>query len=92
MAKIGRHVYVSGRVQGVAFRYSAIRQAHLLGVTGWVKNASDGRVELLIEGEDTAVGQMIDWCHQGPRMAHVTQVQEDVAAYSGKYPAFDVRF
>ncbi len=92
MAKIGRHVYVSGRVQGVAFRYSAIRQAHLLCHRVGEK-CLDGRVELLIEGEDTtAVGQMIDWCHQGRVWPYVTQVQEDVAAYSGKYPAFDVRF
>ncbi|GAK60245.1 probable acylphosphatase [Candidatus Vecturithrix granuli] len=92
MAKIGRHLYVSGRVQGVAFRYSAIRQAHLLGVTGWVKNVFDGRVELLIEGDDAAVREMTAWCYQGPRAAHVTEVEEEILPYSGKYPSFEVRF
>lgn len=92
MAKIGRHLYVSGQVQGVAFRYSAIRQAQLLGVTGWVKNVFDGRVELLIEGDDTAVNQMIAWCYHGPRAARVTEVQEETLPYSGQYPSFEVRF
>lgn len=92
VAKIGRHLYVSGRVQGVAFRYSAIRQAQLLGVTGWVKNAFDGRVELLIEGEDAAVSQMIAWCYHGPRAAHVTEVQEEPVPFSGRYLSFEVHF
>lgn len=92
MAKIGRHVYVSGRVQGVAFRYSAIRQAQLIGVTGWVKNSFDGRVELVIEGEDAPVKQMVAWCYHGPRAARVTEVQEEVLPYSGHYPSFEVRF
>lgn len=92
MADIGMHVYVSGQVQGVAFRYTAIRQARSLGVTGWVKNLHDGRVELLLEGEDSTVRQMVEWCHQGPRAAHVTNVKEEIVPYSGKYHSFDVRF
>lgn len=92
MAHIGMHVYVSGQVQGVAFRYTAIRQARSLGVTGWVKNLHDGRVELLLEGNDDAVRQMVTWCHQGPRAAHVTQVEEEQLPYSGRYQSFDIRF
>ena len=92
MAKICIHVYVSGYVQGVAFRYTAIRQAKGIGVTGWVKNLRDGRVELLLEGEDSAVRQMVDWCCHGPRGAHVTDTYTEVCSYSGSYTNFEVRF
>jgi acylphosphatase len=92
MANIGMHVYVSGYVQGVAFRYNAIRQATRLGVTGWVKNRRDGRVELLIEGESEAVQEMVNWCHYGPRSAMVSDVQTASEPYSGRFTKFDVRF
>ncbi|WP_289282054.1 acylphosphatase, partial [Methylophaga sp. UBA5088] len=46
-----KHCLISGRVQGVSYRYSAQQQAHQLGVTGWIRNLTDGRVELLIQGE-----------------------------------------
>lgn len=92
MAKIGAHVYVSGYVQGVAFRYTAIRQAKSLGVTGWVRNLRDGRVEVLIEGDELQVNEMIDWCRQGPRSARVTAIQTETLPYTGKFYDFDVRF
>ena len=92
MANICVHVYVSGYVQGVAYRYSAIRQAKHLGVTGWVKNLRDGRVEVLIEGEEPQVNQMVDWCGHGPRSAHVTNIQTEQLPYSGKFHRFDVVF
>ncbi len=92
MANICMHVYVSGYVQGVAFRYTAIRQANRLGVTGWVKNLRDGRVELLIEGEESSVRQMVDWCSHGPRSAHVTNLKTEICSYTGRYTNFEVRF
>ena len=92
MANICMHVYVSGYVQGVAFRYSAIRQANSLGVSGWVKNLRDGRVELLIEGEESPVRKMVEWCSHGPRSAHVTELQTEIHPYTGHYTNFEVRF
>ncbi|PIE33478.1 acylphosphatase [candidate division KSB3 bacterium] len=92
MAYIGMHVYVSGLVQGVAFRYSAMREARHLGVGGWVKNLRDGRVELLIEGESVAVSQMVDWCRHGPSSARVTECHVDQYPYSGAFLSFDVEF
>ncbi len=91
MAQIGMHLYVSGYVQGVAYRYSAIRQAKSLGLTGWVRNLRDRRVELLVEGEETAVRQMLDWCYQGPRAAQVTDVDVEMCTYSGKFQRFELR-
>jgi acylphosphatase len=68
-------VLVSGRVQGVFFRDSCSRRARELGVCGWVRNLPDGRVEAVFEGEAQAVEQMVRWCHVGPRLARVEQVE-----------------
>jgi acylphosphatase len=72
---VRRHVFVSGRVQGVWFRDSCARQAAMLGVGGWVRNHPDGRVEAVFEGEPESVEQMIAWCHHGPTRAVVTGVE-----------------
>ena len=74
MTRIGRHVYVSGRVQGVAFRWFAQEKAAELGVTGWIRNLGDGRVEVRIEAEESAVGDMLAWLKQGPPNASVNGV------------------
>jgi len=67
-------VRVTGRVQGVGFRAAAVRQAHSLKVTGWVRNAPDGSVEALIQGEPEQVDQMLSWLHRGPPSALVREV------------------
>ncbi|HEY2191224.1 MAG TPA: acylphosphatase [Actinomycetospora sp.] len=69
-----RHAVVHGTVQGVFYRASAEQEAQRLGVAGWVRNLPDGSVELLVEGEDAAVEQMIDWAGRGPSRAEVTGV------------------
>ncbi|MFB2939024.1 acylphosphatase [Aerosakkonemataceae cyanobacterium BLCC-F154] len=68
------HVFVSGSVQGVGYRYSTYNQAKQLGVNGWVRNLADGRVEAVFEGEKAAVDRIILWCHQGSRSAVVKNV------------------
>jgi len=65
---------ITGRVQGVGYRDWMMRTARQLGLTGWVRNRLDGAVEALVVGDDTAVGQMIEACGRGPRMAHVDAV------------------
>ena len=69
-----QRIYVSGRVQGVAFRDWTIRTAKKLGLTGWVRNLTDGRVEILADGEDEAIGALVDACREGPRLARVDHV------------------
>jgi acylphosphatase len=68
-------VWVSGRVQGVWFRESCREQAHALGLTGWVRNLADGRVEAVFEGPGAAVERAVAWCRQGPRRARVDDVE-----------------
>lgn len=91
MALVGLHVYISGRVQGVNYRYSAMQQGQKLGLKGWVKNLHDGRVEALFEGEDYLVDKMLSWCYQGPPMAYVTNVEVFKKDYTGELGYFTVR-
>jgi acylphosphatase len=69
------HVYVSGEVQGVFFRDSTREKAQQLGLSGWVKNLPDGRVEALFEGPSQEVREMVRWCEQGPPHAAVDNVE-----------------
>jgi acylphosphatase len=62
-------------VQGVFFRDSCERRAHAEGVTGWVTNKADGRVEAVFEGEQAAVERMVAWCRIGPSRAVVTGIE-----------------
>jgi len=65
---------ISGRVQGVGYRDWTIATARGFGLTGWVRNRLDGAVEVLIVGDDQAVGEMIDACRRGPTLARVDNV------------------
>lgn len=91
MAKAGAHVFVSGMVQGVSFRYYTLQAAAHLSITGWVRNLPDGRVEAVFEGEQGDVDRMLAWCHEGPRSARVEHVEILPVAYSGEYEGFRIR-
>lgn len=75
MKKVAAHVYISGWVQGVFFRHNTKKQADKLGISGWVRNLSDGRVEAFFEGEKEAIEKMIEWCWKGPALARVDNVE-----------------
>jgi acylphosphatase len=86
-----RHVVVSGRVQGVGFRWSARSRASELGLTGWVRNLPDHRVEICFQGGLGAVDEMEDWCRMGSPYSRVTgvAVSEDAPVCDEK--GFEVR-
>ena len=67
-------VFVDGRVQGVGFRANAAREAARQGVSGWIRNLPDGRVEAVYEGPRDAVEEMLAWTRRGPFGARVTDV------------------
>ncbi|MGC8961610.1 MAG: acylphosphatase [Candidatus Bathyarchaeia archaeon] len=73
--RVRAHIYVSGQVQGVFFRYETCRVARELGISGWVRNLPDGRVEAVAEGEEDAVEKLIQFCRKGPPAARVTDVE-----------------
>jgi acylphosphatase len=70
-----RHVWVSGRVQGVGFRQSCAAKARAAGVAGWVRNTADGGVEAVFEGDEAAVAAVVGWCRAGPAWAEVRDVE-----------------
>jgi acylphosphatase len=87
---IARNVVASGRVQGVFFRDCARREAGRRGVTGWVRNRPDGRVEAHLEGPPDAVAQLVLWWRHGPRHATVDELLVTEAEPAG-FDRFTVR-
>jgi len=78
--KIRAHVFISGKVQGVGYRYSTVQQAKQLGVRGWVRNLPDRRVEAVFEGTQDIVKEMITWCRKGPSGSAVQEVKIEYEA------------
>ena len=85
------HVVISGRVQGVWFRANTKQKAEQLGVTGWVKNTADGKVEALFEGDKKHIQEMIDWCHQGPPLAQIDHVEITEQPVSNGFDGFSIK-
>lgn len=83
-------VFVEGRVQGVWFRDSTWHQADRLGVSGWVRNLPDGRVEAVYEGPPEAVEELLAWTRRGPDRARVTAVHIQDETPQGEH-GFTVR-
>lgn len=80
---IARRLRVHGLVQGVGFRWSMAAEARRLGLTGWVRNRSDGTVEAHAEGDPAALDALATWARTGPRWAQVTSVEVDDAQPTG---------
>ena len=72
---IKAHIFVSGRVQGVFYRLHTEKQARKLGISGWVRNRTDGRVEAVIVGPEEKIKQMINWLWQGSPLSKVEEVK-----------------
>jgi acylphosphatase len=74
VSRVALHGYVSGRVQGVSYRAFVLAQAQQHALTGWTRNVADGRVEVLLCGEEAAVDAVVAALHRGPPLAHVIEV------------------
>ena len=83
---------VHGRVQGVGFRYSAVRAARRLHIHGWVRNLSGGDVEIVAEGAENSVSEFVKWVRKGPPGARVTGVDASAIEYRGAFDGFDVEY
>ena len=86
---VTRHLLITGRVQGVGFRFYMVRKARELRLTGWVRNCRDGSVEAVIQGASGAVETMIAWARRGPPSAVVAEVR--VTGESGDFATFEAR-
>ncbi|HUI26110.1 MAG TPA: acylphosphatase [Candidatus Kryptonia bacterium] len=82
---------ISGRVQGVGFRYATLDEARLLRLTGWVRNCRDGSVELVAEGSREHLERLAIWCHDGPRGALVGHVGAEWSDATGEFADFTIR-
>lgn len=85
-----RHIFVNGRVQGVAYRYFACQVARRLGLKGQVRNLRDGRVEARAEGDAAALDQWLEELRVGPPHAQVTGIDQEVRAATGEFTGFDI--
>ena len=83
---------VMGRVQCVGFRFSAVDEAHRLGLTGWVRNTHNGDVEAVAEGEQQRLQRFVSWCHGGPPGALVRDVEEKWLPHTGEFDSFRIRY
>ncbi|MEK6590510.1 MAG: acylphosphatase [Nitrospinota bacterium] len=86
------HIIVSGSVQGVYFRANTRRQAQAFGLNGWVRNKSEGTVEIVAEGEKAKIEKLITWCHRGPPGAIVKDVVVKWEEFTGDFKDFNVRY
>ena len=85
------HAIVSGRVQGVSYRTATADTARRLGICGWVRNLSDGSVELEAEGAAEQVAALLEWCERGPPAAHVAKVASVDLAPTGVDTSFAIQ-
>lgn len=85
------HVFISGTVHGVGFRYFVQQNANKLGITGWVRNTEDGRVEAVFQGDEKVIEQMIALCKEGPYLAEVKQVGLEWEEGEMKYLDFSIQ-
>jgi acylphosphatase len=86
------HVIVSGRVQGVFFRANTCKSARALGLTGWVRNLPDGRVETVFEGETNKAEAMLAWCRTGTPPARVDHIEFTEGTAEGCFTGFDIAY
>nr|MCK4929985.1 acylphosphatase [Nanoarchaeota archaeon] len=87
------HFFVSGDVHGVCYRYYAVNKARKLGLKGFVRNVPDGRVEVLVEGEDNKVDEFMSFCKKDPGYSRVEkqEVKEEKEIKSSGFDGFEIR-
>ena len=88
---VRRHLLISGIVQGVGYRWSCQRAAKGIGVSGWVRNLPDGRVEVVAQGTKEQVEQLIQWCYRGPEEARVSDIAVTDEETAGDFQDFRIR-
>ena len=86
------HIFVTGRVQGVFFRQSTRVMAIKNNVNGWVRNLDDGRVEIVAEGENENINNLVTWCETGPANSRVDKFQLIEENSTGEFENFDVKY
>ena len=86
------HAVISGKVQGVSFRYYTQKHARMMGCTGWVLNRPDGTVEVTAEAKENQLKDLLDWLQHGPSAADVTDVHADWLPATGEFQHFVIAY
>ena len=92
MEKARLHAKVYGGVQGVFFRSNTQKQALKLGLKGWVKNTSEGCVEVVAEGSKEDLKKLIAWCREGPSIARVEKIEAKWEKATDEFETFSIRY
>lgn len=92
MGKARAHLLISGRVQGVFYRSFTEDVAHSLGLKGWVKNCSDGKVEAVFEGKKEDIEKALSLCYKGPPSARVSNIDVRWEDFKGEFDTFSTRY
>ncbi|HRR95296.1 MAG TPA: acylphosphatase [Candidatus Ratteibacteria bacterium] len=86
------HLLIGGFVQGVGFRWYCQKIAKKLGLVGWVKNLSDGNVEILVEGEDSTIKEFLSQLKSGYLGRNISNIEIFEEKYCGEFNDFDIKF
>ena len=85
------NLIISGLVQGVSFRYYTKEKASSLGITGWTANMADGKVEIVVEGEEDKLEELIIWCSTGSPSARVDEIKLSWEDFQGEFALFEIK-
>lgn len=83
-------IIISGRVQGVFFRAGVKAEAERLGLSGWVRNESDGSVRIVAEGEEENLQKLVEWCKKGTEFSRVDNVEYTSGEAKGEFKGFEI--
>lgn len=92
MSKTRAHFFLSGRVQGVCFRSESQKKARSLGVKGWVRNLQDGRVEVVVEGEESKVKKFVEWAEEGPDFSEIENTELYWENFKKEFDGFQIKY
>ena len=92
MKNVRIHLIVEGRVQRVCFRDSTRMKAVELEIKGWVKNRTDGTVEIVAEGPEPNMQRFLEWCYEGPPYAAVSKITESSQEFRNEFTSFNIVF
>ena len=85
-------VVIKGLVQGVFYRVHTKHTADTLGIKGYVKNLANGSVEAVFEGDPDVIARMIDWCHKGPEVSRIDNIQTQEIKTLSNFKIFEIRY
>lgn len=86
------HLLISGLVQGVFFRHHTREKGESLGLTGWIRNTGDDKVEIVAEGAKEKLENLVTWVHQGPPAARVEKVEVEWSEATREFQGFEIKY